>query len=105
MAQAVQVKHAYITRQKGISGGKPTIKGTRIRVVQIALEYERLGWSPDQVLQAHPQLTLAQVHDALSYYYEHAAELNAELLANEQYVEQLRLTHSRSVLEEKRERH
>lgn len=103
MAQA-QLKHPYITRQKGVSGGKPVVKGTRLRVAQIALEYERLGWTPDEIIQAHPHLTLAQVHDALSYYYQHAAEINADLLANERQVEELRKLHPRSVFEERRER-
>lgn len=84
MAQGSQIRHPYVTQRKAVSSGKPVIKGTRLRVAQIALEYERLGWSPDQIVQAHPHLTLPQVHDALSCYYEHAAEINADLLANEQ---------------------
>jgi hypothetical protein len=52
-------------------------------------------------VQAHPHLSLPQVHYALSYYYEHAPEINADLLANEQYIEQSRATHSRSASEEK----
>lgn len=85
-----KVKHPYITSQKGVCGGKPAIKGTRIRVSQIAIEYERLGWSPDEIVRAHPHLTLAQVHDALSYYYENADEINAEIREDEQVVEELK---------------
>lgn len=72
--------HPYIERRPQISQGKPIIAGTRIKVSQIVLEYERLGWSPDQIIDAHPHLSLAQVHDALSYYYENQAEVDADFL-------------------------
>ena len=82
--------HAYIEHRAEIANGKAIITGTRIKVSQVALEYERLGWTPDQIVDAHPQLTLAQVHDALSYYYENQAELDAELAAEEKLAEELR---------------
>jgi uncharacterized protein (DUF433 family) len=64
------MKHPYISRKKGTCGGKPIIAGTRIKVEQVAIVYERMGWTADQIIQAHPHLSLAEVHDALSYYYE-----------------------------------
>ena len=97
-----RIKHPYITRKKGTCGGKPIIAGTRIKVSQIAIECDRMGWTPDEAIQAHPHLTLAQVHDALSYYYDHVEEINAELLERERIVRELRKLHPRSLLEEKR---
>jgi uncharacterized protein (DUF433 family) len=97
-----KVKHPYITRKRGVCGNKPTIAGTRIRVSQIAIEYERMGWTPDEIIQAHPHLTLAQVHDALSYYYENAEAINDEIRADEKMIEEMRKFYPRSVLEEKR---
>jgi uncharacterized protein (DUF433 family) len=97
-----EVQHPYVTRKPGVCGGKPIIAGTRIRVAQIALEYDVMGWTADQILQAHPHLTLAQIHDALSYYYENAVEIHADLRAGEALVEKLRLQHPGSVLEQKR---
>ena len=82
--------HPYIERRTDIANGKAIVAGTRIKVSQIALEYERLGWTPDEIIDAHPHLTLAQVHDALSYYYENQAELDAELIAEEKVAEELR---------------
>ncbi|MBI2472509.1 MAG: DUF433 domain-containing protein [Planctomycetes bacterium] len=63
-------KHPYISVNSSISQGSPVISGTRIRVIDIVIEYDRLGLTPDQILDAHPQLKLEAVHDALSYYYE-----------------------------------
>ena len=37
----------------------------------VQLEYDRLGLTPDEICDAHPGVTLAQVHAALSYYFEH----------------------------------
>jgi uncharacterized protein (DUF433 family) len=83
-------RHSYIERKPGVCGGRPVIAGTRIKVTQIAIEYERLGWTPDQIVDAHPHLRLEQVHDALSYYYEKQKQLDAEILADEQFVAELR---------------
>jgi len=82
--------HPYVEQRPDIANGKAVIVGTRIKITQIAIEYERLGWAPDQIIDSHPHLTLAQVHDALSYYYDHQLELDAELLAEEKEVAALR---------------
>ena len=89
MAQA-KTAHPYIVRDKRISQGSPVIQGTRVRVLDIVLEYEYLGRSPDEIVAAHPQLTLAQVHDALSYYYEHREELDEEIRRRKAELEALR---------------
>lgn len=96
-----KIKHPYITRKKDVCGGKPIIQGTRIKVAQIVTEYERMGLAPDEIIQAHPHLTLPQVHDALSYYYSHLDEINADIRASERVVEAIRKQQPRSVLEGK----
>jgi uncharacterized protein (DUF433 family) len=75
--------HRYITTDPAVCDGKPIIAGTRTRVVQIAVEYDRLGWTPDEIVEAHPHLTLAEVHDALSYYYEHRMALDGDIMAGQ----------------------
>ena len=71
--------HPYILRSKEICRGSPVIKGTRTRVIDIAIEYDRLGYTPDQIVDAHPHLDLMKVHDALSYYYENREEIDQEI--------------------------
>jgi len=78
------VKHPYITTNTEISKGSPIITGTRIRVMDIIIEYEYLGNSPDEIVNAHPHLGLSQVHDALSYYYEHREELDQEIMSRKE---------------------
>jgi uncharacterized protein (DUF433 family) len=103
MSEAVALKkinYTYITRKKGVCGGKPIIAGTRIKVAQIAIEYDRMGLTSDEIIQAHPHLTLAQVHDALSYYYDNIEEISEDIRANENFVEEMREQY-KSILEKK----
>lgn len=71
----------YIVRVDGILGGEPVIKDTRTSVRAI-VEYRRLGLVPEQIIEALPHLTLAQVYDALSYYYDHQAEIDEYIRRN-----------------------
>jgi len=72
-------QHAYISMDPTISGGSPVISGTRVRIIDIIIEYDRLGMTPDEIIDAHPQLSLEAVHDALSYYYENRESLDNEI--------------------------
>jgi len=71
-----KLSHPYIQRDQKICTGSPIIKGARVRVIDIAIKYEYLGRTPDEIVSAHPHLKLKQVHDALSYYYENRNELD-----------------------------
>lgn len=84
------VKHPYISRDRRISGGSPIIIGTRTRIIDIVIEYEYLGYTPDEIINAHPHLNLPQVHDALSYYYEHQEEIDREIKGRKEHIEELR---------------
>ena len=99
MSEAVlkKISHPYITRKKGVCGGKPIIAGTRIRVQDIIIEYNQMELTPDKIVQAHPHLTLAQVHDALSYYYNYAEEILSDIRKSEQLVGEMRKKYSKSV--------
>jgi len=82
-------KHPYISSNPKISRGSPVISGTRIRVIDIAIEYDRLGLNPDQIIDAHPHLTLEAVHDALSYYYENQAIFDEEIRQRKENIKKL----------------
>jgi uncharacterized protein (DUF433 family) len=82
-------KHPYISINPKISRGSPIISGTRVRVIDIAIEYDRLGLTPDQIIDAHPHLTLEAVHDALSYYYENQAIFDEEIRQRKENIKKL----------------
>jgi uncharacterized protein (DUF433 family) len=79
-----------IVSTPGICGGKPRIDGHRIKVEHIAICYERMGMSPDEIVTSHPTISLAQVHAALAYYYEHKQDIDADIEAGKRYVEELK---------------
>lgn len=87
MATNILEQHIVIT--PGIAGGKPHIKGHRITVQQIALWHERLGWSVDEIATAY-DLTLADVHAALAYYFDHRREIDRAIDDSDAFVEMLR---------------
>lgn len=84
------VNQVRILKDKGICGGQPRIVGTRIKVQQIVLEYEGLGWTPDQICGAHPRLTLADIHGALTYYYTHKDEIDRSIENDKRFMSRLR---------------
>ncbi len=69
------VQYRYITSVPGILSGEPVIKGTRTPVRSIVLKW-RLGYAPEEMIQAMPHLTLAQVFEALSYYSDNRSEID-----------------------------
>ncbi len=81
------VAYRYITSVPGVQGGEPCIKGTRTPVRTIVGNW-RLGYSPEEIVAALPHLTLAQVHEAMSYYYDNQAEIDA-LIENHRIPEEL----------------
>lgn len=84
------LRSSYIVQEEGICGGHPRIVGTRLKVLHIALEYERLGWTPDQICEAHPGITLSQVHAAMSYYYDHKQEIDRTIREDAEFADRLR---------------
>ncbi len=93
--------HPHIVRVSGVGGGEPIILGTRIMVRTIIEQYQ-MGSSVEEILWDYPNLTSAQVHDALSYYHDHKAEMDA-ILAQATYeywqpvILQLGRNHAQSV--------
>lgn len=95
-----QTKHPYITKSKKIRSGVPVISGTGIRVLDVVIRYEIMGQSPEDIIVALPQINLPQVHDALSYYYEHKDEIDGAWKAAALHIEDMKEKHS-SILEKK----
>ena len=79
--------HIEIT--PGIAGGKPRIAGHRITVQNIVIWHEWMGYSVDEIAEQY-SLTLANVHAALAYYYDHQLEIDEAIKESEAFVEALR---------------
>ncbi|MBI5760048.1 MAG: DUF433 domain-containing protein, partial [Planctomycetales bacterium] len=59
----------------------PSITGTTTKVIEIALDRIAYHWDADEIQLQHSHLRLAQIHDALAYYYDHQSELDAVIAA------------------------
>lgn len=79
-----------ITKTPGICGGKACIAGHRIRVMDIVIRHEDLGMSPDEIVDAYPELSLSDVHAALAYYFDNMDEIGEEIRRNDEIAARLR---------------
>jgi uncharacterized protein (DUF433 family) len=82
---AVSVSHIVLDDQ-----GRPWVEGTNTKVVEIVLDVLAYGWSAEEVHRHHPHLPLSKIHAALSYYYDHQGEIDAEVERQEREFDQLK---------------
>ena len=88
MATAPKTVYSHITKDPEVCGGRACIDGTRIRVVDIAC-LQREGYAPERMLEAYRSLNLAQIHAALSYYYEKPQEIEDALKEDREVAEKI----------------
>jgi uncharacterized protein (DUF433 family) len=89
MATAAKpIHHPHVASVPGVRGGRPCIEGTRIAVMDIVV-LERKGLRPEEMRTYYSSrpLTLAEVHAALAYYYDHKDEVDACFLQDRKWDE------------------
>jgi uncharacterized protein (DUF433 family) len=59
--------------------GVTWLAGTKVKVLEVVMDNIAHGWSPEEIHFQHPHLSLAQIHWALTYYYENQAALDAQI--------------------------
>jgi uncharacterized protein (DUF433 family) len=59
--------------------GLAWIAGTKIKVIEVVLDKISHGWSPEEIHFQHPGLSLAQIHAALTFYYENQVLLDTQI--------------------------
>lgn len=59
--------------------GAPAIGGTTMKVVELIAERLGYGWSPEELHVQHPHLSMAKIHSALAYYFDHQDELDRDV--------------------------
>jgi uncharacterized protein (DUF433 family) len=74
MAAAEQTTHIHRDAQ-----GRAWIDDTNVKVIEVVQDYLAYGWSPEEMHLQHPHLSLAQIHAALSFYYDHQSEFDAQI--------------------------
>ena len=77
------------------------IHGTNAKVIELILDYQTYGWSPEELQFQHPVFTMGQIHSALAYYWAHQDELDADIERRWQEVKQLQQNRVLSPLEKR----
>ena len=72
------------------AGGTARVAGSRIKVIHLVMEKLANRWSAEELAAAFPHLSPAQVHAALAYYYDHQAELDAQIKASVDLADKMR---------------
>src|SRR3954469_24355868 len=89
----------HITSTPGVCGGRPCIAGHRIRVQDIYAWHELQGRSPDEIVSSFPQITLADVYAALSYFWDNRDEILSQMKQQDHVVEQMRMNNPSKLME------
>jgi len=91
-------RQEHIAVEPDVCGGKPHVAGHRVKVQHVAIWHERQGKSPDEIVAEHPGLTLADVHAALAYYYDHRQQIDTDIRTDEDFAAGLKAGLPQSLL-------
>lgn len=80
-----------IVRDEDVLGGEPRIEGTRVGVRHVASRVIETGKRPAHAAD-QLDISLAEVYEALSYYYSHVDEMRKHGRENEAAFERVRQT-------------
>ena len=75
----LQLAHKHVAKDPAVQGGRAVIRGKRVPVSDIVYHHKK-GKDVHEILDLYPHVTLAQIHDALAYYYDHQEEIDKEII-------------------------
>ena len=99
--QPVTVNH--IANTPDVCGGRPRIANTRIRVQDIYVWHELRGQTPAEIIADFPQLTLADVHAALVFYFDNRELIQQQMREVEEMVQKLKAQQGPGLLDRLKE--
>jgi uncharacterized protein (DUF433 family) len=83
------VSTEHIEKTPDVCGGSARIAGHRVRVLDVVVWHELRGYAADEIVAMFPGITLADVHAALTYYFDHRQEIDDEFRRDEQAAKDL----------------
>ena len=86
----VNLSTEHIEIDPTICGGRPRIKGTRVRVQDIVSEHMFHGLSPEEIVSAFPRVSLSAVYAALAYYHDHREDIRQAFDNDRELAEKLK---------------
>jgi uncharacterized protein (DUF433 family) len=78
-ARRYRVTTALATQIELDDRGIAWIAGTKVKVIEVVLDKIAYGSSPEEIHFQHPNLSLAQIHGALTYYYENQGQIDEQI--------------------------
>jgi uncharacterized protein (DUF433 family) len=89
--------HIFLDEQ-----GRAWIDETNVKVVEVVLDRIAGGLTAERMVEEHyGRLSLAQIYAALSYYYDHQAELDAEIEGQVRQADALRAANLESPMRQR----
>ncbi|MEC4984065.1 MAG: DUF433 domain-containing protein [Oscillatoria sp. PMC 1068.18] len=67
----------------------PYLEGTSMKVVELITSVKAYNWSPEELLDNYPHLSLSKIYSALAYYWDHQEEIEIAIAQREQYASKL----------------
>lgn len=88
----------YIETTPDVRGGKPCIAGTRFTIADLAIRHLEMGQPLEEIARKF-RLPLAAVYAGIAYYYDHKAEIDARIKADDAFAEAFRRENPSLILE------
>ncbi|HZQ10862.1 MAG TPA: DUF433 domain-containing protein [Anaerolineae bacterium] len=85
----MKILEGHVEISPKVRGGKPRIAGSRITVADIVIMHLRMGQSLDEIAGKY-NLSLASVHAAMAYYYDHRKEIDRNIEQDEKFAKTFR---------------
>jgi uncharacterized protein (DUF433 family) len=79
--------------------GVPWIEGANMKVVELVLDQQAYGGTPEILQEQHPTLTFGQIYSALAYYWDHKDDLDADIQRRLRLVDEAQREHQLSPFE------
>jgi uncharacterized protein (DUF433 family) len=70
--------------------GVARITRSRMKVIDLVMSKVANGLTPEQLREEFPLLSLAEIHAAFTFYYDHQADCDAQIEASAKFAAQMR---------------
>lgn len=81
--------------------GIARIVGKRVKVIQIVMDKIANNWAPDEIQAQYSYLSLAEIHSAFAFYYDHQDALDAQIKQDLELADSLRDPTQQSAMRQK----
>jgi len=81
-----EYKHISINEQN-----VPIIAGTSMKVVELITSVKAYQWTPEELHENYPHVSMSKIYAALSYYWDHQKEIDEDMERIEEWATEMSL--------------